>query len=545
VSSQISRVAHREWTRVLVYALLLAVLTTAPYVLGWAAQGSDKVFSGFFYGTDDGSSYLGKMRLGAQGRWDFFLFYTAEEHDSAGLLFLPYIIPGQIARLFTSDTDPRLTGTLLAIFHLMRVVFGVLLIAVIYRFIAAFLRPQRARFLAMILATLGGGFGWLLIPFGSLPPEFYIPEGFTFQILFGLPHLALARAALLTGLLLVIDSRISRAALAGFCWLVVGLAVPFYLVIIYAIVGAWGLAAWIRNRAFPMRLFICCLVAGGITLPLFFYNVLVFTGNPAFAQWSAQNLLPSPLVAHYFLAYLPLGALALIGGRWAWQRAKIDIRYTLLIGWPLIVPIMVYIPINVQRRMAEAVIIPLSILAAAGVMLLAKYARKSYRKSWRRNSAFALLATLPVTLFLLLGGFLTALGGQRPTFHPTAEIAALNWLNEQAVAGEVVLGAFETGNIVPAYTNLRVYVGHGPETLHAVPKTRETERFFSGEMTEDERAALYEQMRVRYVFYGHAERELAGESAESPEWVDDLTVIYSEGDYIIYEVGALHPNVGN
>jgi hypothetical protein len=536
--SQIIPITRREWTRVLIYALLLAALTTAPYILGWASQGNDKVFSGFFYGTDDGSSYLGKMRLGAQGRWDFFLFYTAEEHDGAGLLFLPYIIPGQIVRLFMSDTDPRLAGTLLGVFHLMRVVFGVLLVAVMYRFIAAFLRSKRARFLALILATLGGGLGWILLPFGSLPPEFYIPEGFTFQILFGLTHLALARAMLLTGLLLIMDSRISRAVLAGICWLIVGLAVPFYLVIIYAIVGAWGLATWVRNRAFPTQLFIQCVGAGAITLPLFLYNVVIFTGNPAFAQWSAQNLLPSPPPLHYLLAYLPLGLLALIGGGWAWRRAKLDMRYALLIGWPLIVPILVYIPINVQRRMAEAVIIPISILAAGGVMLLAKRTRKSYRKSWRHTSALALVVTLPVTLFLLLGGFLTALGSQPPTFHPTAEIVALNWLNEHAIPGEVVLGAFETGNIIPAYTNLRVYVGHGPETLYAVPKTRETERFFSGEMTANERAALYEQMRIRYVFYGHAERKIAGESAESPAWANDLDIIYTEADYIIYEVGA-------
>jgi hypothetical protein len=535
VLPQFFPVTRYEWMRVLVYVLLLTALTTAPYVLGWASQGGDKVFSGFFYGTDDGNSYLGKMRLGTQGRWDFFLFYTAEEHDSAGLLFLPYIIPGQLARLFMSDTDPRLTSTLLVIFHLMRIVFGALLVIVMYRFIAVFLRSKRARFLALVLATLGGGLGWLLIPFGGLPPEFYIPEGFTFQILFGLPHLALARAALLTGLLLIMDGRLSRAALAGVCWLVVGLAVPFYLVIIYAIVGAWGLAAWTRDRVFPKQLFIRCVVAGGITLPLLFYHVAVFTGNSAFAQWSAQNLLPSPPLPHYILAYLPLGALAFIGGRWAWGRARFYSRYALLIGWPLIVPFLVYVPINVQRRMAEAVIVPLSILAGAGVMLLVKRARKAYRKRWRRGSALALLATVPVTLFLLLGGFLTALGSKPPTFHPTAEIAALNWLNERASPGEVVMSAFETGNIIPAYTNLRVYVGHGPETLYAVPKTRETERFFSGEMSADERAELYDQMRIRYVFYGQAERDLAGEAAASPEWANSLTVIYSEGGYLIYE----------
>jgi hypothetical protein len=42
-------------------------------------------------------------------------------------------------------------------------------------------------------------------------------------------------------------------------------------------------------------------------------------------------------------------------------------------------------------------------------------------------------------------------------------------------------------------------------------------------------------MRIRYVFYGQAERDLAGEAAASPEWANSLTVIYSEGGYLIYE----------
>src|SRR5690606_11979001 len=145
-------------------------------------------FSGFVFGVDDGHSYIGKMRLGAQGRWDFSLFYTAEPHEGAGLLFLPYIVPGQIVGLFMDETDPALTGTLIGVFHLMRIVFGALLIFVTYRFISVFIAEGWLRLLALILATLGGGFGWLLVVTGagSPPPEFFIPEGFTLQILLGL-----------------------------------------------------------------------------------------------------------------------------------------------------------------------------------------------------------------------------------------------------------------------------------------------------------------------------------------------------------------------
>lgn len=536
-----------QWRRVVLYALFLALLTSIPYWLAWRAAGADHVFGGFLFGADDGNSYIAKMRLGAQGHWDFYLFYTAEEHQSAGLLFLPYILPGQIVGLFINEADPALTPTLIGVFHLMRVGFGVLLILVLYRFIAAFLRSERARLLVLVLATLGGGFGWMLIFAGEIPPEFFIPEGFSFLILLGLPHLALARAALLGGLLLLVtcldkryEARLTptnallHAVLAGLLWLIVGLAVPFYLIILYAILSAWVLALWIRTRVFPARTFIHAGIAGGVTLPLCLYNVVVFSTNPAFAQFSAQNLLPSPPPLHYALAYLPLTVLALMGVRWAWARARIDGRYALLIGWPVIVPLLVYVPVNVQRRMAEAVIVPLSILAAGGVTHVARRL-KTPRTAWRRVAMLALLATLPTTLFLYVGSLFSTARIEPPLFHPTAEIAAFNWLNQHASPGDVVLSAFATGNRIPAYTNLRVYVGHGPESLFAVPKTRETERFFSGDMDAAARAALYDTMRIRYVFYGAAERALSP-NPDAPEWAEGLSRVYDQSGYAIYEV---------
>ncbi len=579
-------VSRREWRAVLIYALVLVALTTAPYLLAWATQSTDWVFGGFLIGAEDGNSYLGKMRLGARGLWDFYLFYTAEAHQGASLVFLPYILPGQLVRLFIAEDSPALTGTLLFVFHAMRVVFDTLLILVMYRFIAVFLRANAARMLALVFATLGGGVGWLLSLLGqshllgTLPPEFYIPEGFTFIVLFSLPHLALARAALLGGFIVLFSTnhtppekpasfgegarlsphrdgeRISEvglnvrqrigerslrlAILAGLCWLVIGLAVPFYLVIIYCLVSAWLLAAWLRARRFPTALFTRCAVAVAITLPLFGYFTFVFSTNPAFAQWSAQNLLPSPHPLHYLLAYGVLGALAVIGGRWAWRRGSVP--HLLLASWVVVVPFLVYLPLNVQRRMAEAVIVPLAILAAAGLRLLSRRWSRwrrtpGFRRSWRRARDLALALTIPSSLFLLFGSVLTALRHDRPLFYPTAEVTALNWLNAHAEPDSVALSSKAVGNLIPAFTSLRVYVGHGPETLDAANKEALVARFYRDELTADERLALFEAMCIRYIFYGTVERELAGIAGDAPAWQGELALVYDVGDYQIYEFG--------
>ncbi|MFN8563417.1 MAG: hypothetical protein U0703_17785 [Anaerolineae bacterium] len=104
---------------------------------------------------------------------------------------------------------------------------------------------------------------------------------------------------------------------AGGCWLVIR-AERAVLLRDLCILGAWG--AWRRGcRRFPVALFGRCVVAAGITLPCS-PSTRQPSFNPAFAAWSAQNLLASPPPLQYVLAYLPLGLLATFGIRRIWRQ---------------------------------------------------------------------------------------------------------------------------------------------------------------------------------------------------------------------------------
>ncbi|MCA0458922.1 MAG: hypothetical protein LCI00_33545 [Chloroflexi bacterium] len=552
------RITPREWRSVLLYSLLIVVLTTLPYAIGYARQNSEWAFSGFLFGVEDGNSYIGKMRLGVRGILDFYLFYTPETHAAAPLVFLPYILPGWLVGRFIGDQNPALFPALTITYHGMQIVFNTLLIVVLYRFIAVFIKRPRTRFLALLLATLGGGFGWLITFLGSTPAEFFIPEGFSGLILLGLPHLALARAALLGGFLFLFQSlapqtpsKIRYAILSTVCWLVVGLAVPFYLPIIYIILAVWGLALWIARRRFPREFVLWGGLAAGLTLPLFAYFAYAFAANPIFAIWSSQNILMSPPPLDYAAAYILLVASALIAARWLIRRMRPSthlstqhaVRSALfpLLLWPLVVPILVYLPLNVQRRMAEAVIVPLAILAAVGLRFLAR--QKGWRRLYRPAIVVMCLSSVVFFLFIILGAFSSA----RPQFRPTGEIAALNWLNNNAPAESVILTAFDTGklspatgidtgNLIPAYTNLRPYVGHGPETANATEKDALTRRFFSDQLSTEERQALYESVNIRYIFYGLLEKTFTPDSSAPPQWQTDAQRIYAEAGYEIWQI---------
>ena len=546
---QSTPVSRREWYAVGYYTLFLLAITTIPYVLAALSSNDEWVFNGFLFGVEDGNAYLGKMQLGVMGEWSFHLFYSPNAADEACFMYLPYIIAGHIIRLLIDETDPDIRFMALMVgFHTLRVIFDVLLIVCLYRFIAHFLNTSSARFMALILATLGGGLGWLLALagysewLGSPPPDVYIPEAFGLLVIFGLPHIALARAALLLGFLLLfkaIQQPLQQtwhwSVLAGVCWLVVGIGVAFYLVIIYCIVVAWGLTVLIKRRRIPWTMIGHVTTAVALTWPMVGYFVAVFNLNDNFAAWSAQNLLPAPHPIQYVLAYiffLP----ATWGAWWLWKwRSSQDVL--LLLGWVLAVPILVYIPINVQRRLAEAVIVPLSILCVVGIELAVKQtAKHSYMRRWRQYRRWLLIPATLTSILLLLVSSLSPLSPDRPVFRPADEFRAMDYLTTIAPTNSVVLTARTTGNVMAVRSGLKlqVYLGHGPETVDSDRKIDEVEAFFGDEMTDAEIEILLRDGDIDYIFYGETERDYA--QSDVPLWANGLQSVYNRDGYIIYEV---------
>jgi hypothetical protein len=524
------RITPQEWRWVIALALLTSLLTSLPYAVGMRQAGSDWLFNGFLFGVDDGNAYLGKIHLGVQGEWDFHLFYTSEPHEGVLGVYLPFILIGQILRALGQESPSAMIWA----WQVWRMLacFGLLL--AMYPFIALFLRQPRQRLWALFLATYGGGLGWVLILagqtnwLGSNPIEFYIPEGFSFLALYGLPHIAMARAALLLGFVALVwaiqqdDWR--YAVLAGVLWLIVGLMVTFYWAVLYVLLAVWGGLWWWRTGRWPATLVRWGGLAVSLTLPLFLYSAWAFSRNSAFAEWSAQNYLPSPHPLHYAVGYAVWAGLALVGGRWAWQGRSI--QHYLLVAWPIAALVMVYLPLNVQRRMAEGVLLPLSILAVAGLGLLQRP---------RLNMAVVGLL-LPSTLLLWLGTSLIILSPSCSLdvclYRPQAEQHAMQWLADHAESEAVVLSAMRTGNYLPIQTDLRPFLGLGTETLDSQAKTEQALTFYRGQAE----SGWLAQAAIDYIWWGPLEREWSGLPEPNPPWSGQTRLLYDRDGYQIYEV---------
>ena len=537
----------REWCFVLAFSALALAITSIPYALGAAMATESRVFGGFLYAVEDCYSYLAKMRQGAAGAWLFHIAYTPEPHP--GALFVPFhLLLGKVAALVPGGD---LTAHMVWVYHTARVVCGLVLLLAVYRFLAEFTGQVAVRRLAWLMVTLGGGLGWLLIALGqpnwlgSPPLDLYLPEGFAFLALYGFPHIAAAQSLLLAGLLLLLRAWNSgygtrntqhaarftfhvprpyrSVSLAGLAWLLMGLIVPFYVPVAWAVTGAAWLALGLRQRRLPWRE---GLLAGGAALvaaPIVVYSGWMFATNPVYATWAAQNQILSPHPLHYLAAYGAPLVLAGLAARHAWREEKMG---WLLLAWVGLAPVLAYLPFSLQRRLVAGVQVPLSLLAAMGAM--------PSRHLAQRCLAIALLATmLPTSLFLVASSSAWMFDTPPPAFREAAEVAALDWLSGQVQAEDVVLAAYDTGSYLPVRVVARVFLGHGLETVDAQEKEALLAHFFDGATDDARRQHLLAQYGVDYVFWGPAERALGGFDAGH---VPYLKPLYSAGGTTVFEV---------
>ena len=279
-------VTGKEGRWVLIWIGVALIVTSVPYLVGWLRSTPDRVFGGFAFAIEDGYSYLAKMKQGADGLWLFQLPYTSEAHTPT-IFYLFHLLLGKFSAL-TGLSAPL-------VYHLARLIFDAILLAVIYRFIALFTAWRPVRRIAFLLVIFSGGLGWLLILLGqvnwldSAPIDLISPEAYTFLILYGFPHLALARAMMLLGLIALWKepkARIRDAVLAGLCWLGMGLLVPFYVAVAGAIVLAGLVAMALAARKIDRRAVGRAAIAGLIAAPPLVYTFVIMVTDPIWKVWA-------------------------------------------------------------------------------------------------------------------------------------------------------------------------------------------------------------------------------------------------------------------
>jgi len=522
------------------------VLTSLPYLAGYLRQGDAWQFTGFVFGIEDGNSYIGKMLSGAYGAWLFRTPYTTALQNGV-VAFIPYLLLGKLA------SGSGIHEQLLALYHIFRIFGGILAILATYDFLALFLVSINLRRLGLAVCVFGGGLGWIAVLLGSktLPLEFYSPETFGFLSIFGIPHLALARATFLWALVIYLrfvskaDPRWWRQSLClGLLWLATAIAQPITALVLGIVIGLHCFATGLWQVTFRredkdnLRRWrgIVCMVAVSFILPAPFllYNAISFSSDPFLRAWTLQNIIRSPEPLQYLIAYglvLPLAIAGIL------QLLQLDAWMGLFFAaWVLALPMLAYAPVNLQRRLLEGMWVALVTVALVAIegwrsRRSTGYSPLSFKRIERIVWIFVL--AFPSTLVLISGAMLASWHPSIPLFRQMSEIEAFEYLKQSASPGDVVLASFDTSNALPAWAPLRVVTGHGPESVGLVELRPIVDAFYSFATHDAERKQFLKEQQVRFVFFGPLERKLG---AWDPGKALYLEKVYEAGGIQIYEV---------
>jgi hypothetical protein len=321
-----------------------------------------------------------------------------------------------------------------------------------------------------------------------------------------------------------------------------GLIVPFYVAVAWAVAGAAWIAATLRRRAIAWDETLWTALACLIASPVVIYSLIIFTVNPVMRVWSAQNLILSPHPLHYVAGYALVGLLAVFGAAYVLRRR--DEMTVRLVAWAVVVPPLVYLPFNLQRRLIEGWQVPLAILAALG---LARFILPAWRRTrfvrwlihFPRYSArglrqwaitLILLAMVPTNILLMGSGTLAVVARAAPIFREGGEVKALDWLAARATYSDVVLSSYSAGNYLPARVGARVFIGLGTETARVEDKRALMKRFFDPVTPDDWRAQFLSEYHITYVFVTPDEQFSGGARFLSP--------VYQADGYTFYRVAS-------
>lgn len=484
---------------------IVAFLRALPYLRATSlstATGETILRVGYL--PQDFLSYIAFIRQTAeQGHFLLHDPFTTDPHDPRFILVFHWAL-GSVVRW--TGADPTL------VLELSRVPLTFLFFAVLWWFLKPILEDPKQRFWACLLVGLSGGIEGLLKPLTFLLSPFvstrfteatwHMYGWNTFQSLYNPLWIAGLTLALVV-LRPVLQSGGLRGwrdvALVGLGFPLLYFVHPYSALVVAAVVVAVPIVQWILRQSVATRahVSVAAALAPGLALvaAIGYWQSL----DPVYRA-SAGNVFGTLSLAVFWYP-LTLGAVGVFAlrGSQTWARQAHPYRLALW-SWIGAVVFLHTSPVINGYHFLFHLHLPLCICAAPAVAGLVERARAS--RSHRRTAFFWMLA-----LFV---------NGPLVTAESIGDIARRNVRSDsyRAIIDKLatlppgnVFAPPELGNVLPAYTEHRVWVGHWFLTPSFHTKSATYDRLASDEHATQQLIELMDREAIRYVVVPATRRE--------------------------------------
>jgi hypothetical protein len=532
-----SRTLSHELRFALGLSLLVLILTTLPYLFGYASSPPDRQFMGLMMNVPDHGQYLSWYK-GFQTSLLVPNRLTPEPNEPVFFNLLWFSL-GRLGAL---------TGwNYASIYQLFRLAAGALFFAALYLFCRQTMDDPRWRKTAFALISLGGGLGWVLIVLkhtvtgGELlyPLDVYVAEGNSFLCILAYPHFTVAAALIVAvfGLLLTGARRRSLryAVAAGVVALILGWQHAYDILILYGVPGVYALLLTVRQRRLPMYWVQALFIMGIISVWPALYSVWLTTADPLWEAVldqfaNAGVFTPNPFHLLILMGLPLITATVTLVIRSRRRDADKDTPLPqdaelFILTWFVTGFLLNYVPTDFQIHMLNSWQVPVGLLATWGlyrylVPPLARRWTKPHLHRWvKLLPALFVLLTLPVNLYLWAWRYVELNRHDYPFYLHDDEITALEWLDEHTSPDEIVLSSLTVGQYIPGLAGNTAFLAHWAQTVDFYTKESLVEDFFSA---ADAQQRILKDYDVAYVFYGPAERVLGGFDPSQADYLEPV-----------------------
>ncbi|MEA3272767.1 MAG: hypothetical protein U9P90_03815 [Patescibacteria group bacterium] len=481
-------IKQNEWIFVVIMSVIMAVITTAPYLYGYFTAPEDKVFTGVsFLSITDTPVYYSYIEQVKAGNFLFENLFTSEPTNIRNLNIL-WLDVGMFARIFHLPTPIA--------FQIYRIICIFLFLVVLYLFISRFFEKRKQRFFCFTFALFASGVGGLAAPFIKpylsagyyhWPMDLWVTESNIFLTLYQSPHFIVSLGLMLLSIIFVLKNNLKMSFLSGLCLLFLFQFHPYYAPFLYVLFGVYLL--W---RGKPLNFLPIFL----ISLPSVLYHAYLLNFDfPTFVR----AMQTQTLTTEWWLTLISYGFLLVFAVWSAIQNFKKE-KYQFLILWMIIGFTFLYLPIPFQRRFTEGLSIPMIILSS--VVIFEFLYRRDHALPRLYICIFA-LATL--FLFSNVFNYTRAFGiyqkKDMPYYVSKNVIEKMYWMRDNLDENTIVLSTKKYSAFIPGFSGRRVFFGHWSETAFPAEKEKLVDKFFDDDVSDEWKDKFLKDNKIDYIFY--------------------------------------------
>jgi len=456
--------------------------------------------------------YLAEMLMGKRGSFLLLKEYGVDSQEKF-LIRLPYVYLGHLARVLNLEVETLylLTAYLLTL--------GLAL--VLFRFSSLFFKKLSWRIFSVVLIMLSGPFSLGLsieaVPFFSISePHFVLAQ--ICQVLIFCFFLG-------NGLSGSKKKKVKTLVLIFLVGLILSLIHVFLNWLIILILFFWILIFY-NSKEIKEKYLIPLLILVFSSLPMSLYLFFLSKKSLFFQYWLVQNRLASGSPLLYLLE---LGIFLFLIP-FALKLAKRNKKILFLFTWLVVQFLLLYFPVNWQRRLIEGWWITASMLASLGIFYL-------WIKNKQKTTILKIFCGFMIFLLAFASNFSLVVAestfsvfGKKNAFASYAEKEAWDFFLSRCDFSKIIFTDFPRGLYLPAKTGCRANLGHPDLTYDFSKRLAEAENIFTGRIKTVELESFFDKNEITYVFSSQGEAEIAGFNKLS-----NLKLIFENKEFLIYE----------